>query len=116
MYSCIYNSNLNKKNICDRTLSPYWKNDVPPTTKSSKDSIETTYRKKSSSECRGVQIMSWCYFWVVNFCQFPYPTFVTKFEPLYGLKKIVFQYCVCVRSFDHFCGGRNMVLQYGDSG
>ena len=21
---------LNKKNICDRTLSPYWKNDLPP--------------------------------------------------------------------------------------
>ena len=40
--------------------------------------------------------MSWWYSWVVSFCQFPYLTFVTKFEPLCGLKKIVFQYCVCV--------------------
>ena len=29
--------------------------------------------------------MSWWYSLV--FCQFPYPTFITKFEPLYGLKK-----------------------------
>ena len=27
------NTILNKKNICNRTLSPYWKNDLPPTTK-----------------------------------------------------------------------------------
>ena len=60
--------------------------------------------------------MSWWYSWVVSFCQFPYLTFVTKFEPLCGLKKIVFMYCVCVRSFDHFCVGRKMVLQYGDRG
>ena len=33
--------------------------------------------------------MSWWYSWVVSFCQFPYLTFVTKFEPLCGLKKIV---------------------------
>ena len=47
--------------------------------------------------------MSWSYSWVVSFYQFPYLTFVTKFEPLCGLKKIFFQYCVCVRSFEHFC-------------
>ena len=33
--------------------------------------------------------MSWWYSWVVSFCQFPYLTFITKFEPLCGLKKIV---------------------------
>ena len=60
--------------------------------------------------------MSWWYSWFVSFCQFPYLTFVTKFEPLCGLKKIVFQYCVCVRSFEHISVGRKMVLQYGDIG
>ena len=60
--------------------------------------------------------MSWWYSGVVSFCQFPYLTFVTKCEPLCGLKKIVFKYCVCVRSFEHFSGGRNKVYQYGDSG
>ena len=39
--------------------------------------------------------MSWWYSLVVSFCQFPYLAFVTKFEPLCGLKKIVFKYCVC---------------------
>ena len=53
--------------------------------------------------------MSWWYSWVLNFCQFPYLTFVTKFEPLCGLKKIVFQYCVCVRSFEQFSGGTKIV-------
>ena len=80
------------------------------------DNPETTYGKKSSTEREGVQIMSWWYSLVISFCQFHYLTFVTKFEPLCGLKKIVFQYCVCVRSFEHFCGGRKMVLQQGDSG
>ena len=107
------NTILNKKNICDRTLSPYWKNNLPPTTK---DCMQTTYGEKSSSEREGAQIMSWWYSWVVNFCQFPYLTFVTKFEPLCSLKKIFFKYCVCVRSFEPFCSRRTMVLQYGDSG
>ena len=59
---------------------------------------------------KGVQIMSWWYSGVVSLCKFPYLTFVTKFEPLCGLKKIVFKYCVCVRSFEHFCGRKNMIL------
>ena len=52
--------------------------------------------------------MSWWYSWVVCFRRFPYLAFITKFEPLCGLKKIFFQYCVCVRSFEHFCVGRKM--------
>ena len=42
--------------------------------------------------------MSWWYSWVVS-SQLSYLTCVTKFEPLCSLKKIVFKYCVCVRSF-----------------
>ena len=46
------------------------------------------------------------------------PVIIAQIKSLWllWLKKIVFQYCVCVRSFEHFCGGRNMVSQYGDSG
>ena len=57
----------------------------------------------------------WLYSWVVILLPIPYLTFVTKFEPLCGLKKIVSQYCVYVRSFEHLCGGRKVILQYGDS-
>ena len=60
--------------------------------------------------------MSWWYSWVVSFCQFPYLTFVTKFEPLCGLKKIVFKYRFCVRSFEPFCMGGKWFCQYSDSG
>ena len=35
--------------------------------------------------------MSWWYFWVVSFCQFPYLTFGTKFEPQL-FEKIFFHY------------------------
>ena len=110
MYS--ENTILNKNIICDRTLSPYLKKKIPP----HKEVQRIAYRQstgKSLSEREWVQIISWWYSWVVSFCQFPYLIFVTKFEPLSGLKKIVFQYCVCVRSFEHFCGGRKMVLHSG---
>ena len=48
MYSCIYSENtiLNKKNICNRTLSPYWKNDLPPTTKRLKELHTDNVREK----------------------------------------------------------------------
>ena len=39
-----------KRTFCDRTLSPYWNNDLPPTIK---DCIQTTHGKKSSSESEG---------------------------------------------------------------
>ena len=39
MYSCIYKVSLIKRTLAkDRTLSPYWKNDLPPTTKRFKGS------------------------------------------------------------------------------
>ena len=72
------NTILNKKNICDRTLSPYWKKYLPPTTKRFKG-LHRDNGKKSSSEREGGQIMSWWNSWVVSFCQFTYLTFVTKF-------------------------------------
>ena len=55
------NTILNIKNIGegsakDRTLSQYWKNYLPPSTK--KDRIQTTYWKMSSSKREEVQIMS----------------------------------------------------------
>ena len=100
-------------------LSPYWKNDLPPTTKRFKglhtDNVleKVFYRTQRGSN---YELSRW-YSWVVSFSlPIPLSTFVTKFEPLYCLKKIVFQYSVCVRSFEHFCGGRKIVLQYGDSG
>ena len=86
------NTILNKKNIYDRTPSPYWKTIFLLPQRDSKDCIQTTYGKKFSSEREGVQIMIWWYSWVVSFCQFPYLAFITKFEPLCILKKIVFQY------------------------
>ena len=87
------NAILNKKNICDRTLSPYY---IPPTTKRFKGLHRDNVREKSSSEREGVQIMGWLYSCVISFCQFPYLTFITTFETLCCLKKIVFQYCICV--------------------
>ena len=48
----------NVKKFCDRTLSPYWKTIFLLPQRGSKDCIETTFRKKSSFECEGVQIMS----------------------------------------------------------
>ena len=50
--------------------------------------------------------MSLWYSRVVSFGQFHYLTFVTKFEPLCSLKKIDFQYCVCVRLNISVVGGK----------
>ena len=95
----------------NRTLLPYLTIFLPPQ-RGSKDRIQRcTGKFLLNAE---VQIMSWLYSWVVSFCQLPYLTFVTKYEPLYSLKKIVIQYCVCVQSFEHLCGERKIVLQYGN--
>ena len=59
--------------------------------------------------------MGWLFSWVVNLLPIPLFDFRHKFEPLCGLKKIIFQYCVCVQSFEHLCGGRKIVLLYSDS-
>ena len=80
----------------------------------SKDCIQTKYGKKSSSECEGVQIISWGLFWGCR--QLPIPLSDIKFEPLCSLKKIVFKYCVCVVSFDHFCGWEEYGFAVRDSG
>ena len=63
----------------------------------SKDCIQTKHGKKSSSECEGVQIISWGLFWGCR--QLPIPLSDIKFEPLCSLKKIVFKYCVGVVSY-----------------
>ena len=49
MYLQAKTLSLVKKKICDSTLSPYWNNDLPPTTqRGSKDCIQTMYGDKSS--------------------------------------------------------------------
>ena len=64
------------------------------------DLLPTTKRFKFSDECQmrelveGLQLKN-----TTNSCR----------------RKIVFQYGVCVQSFEPLCGGRMIVFQYGDS-
>ena len=57
--------------------------------------------------------MSGLYSWVVNVL--PIPLSDIRNLKSFSLKKIVFPYCVGVRSFENLCDGRKVVLQYGDS-
>ena len=60
----------------------------------SKDCIQTTYWKMSSSKMRrGSNYELVVFLGCKPFCQFPYLTFVTKFEPLCGLKKKIVSLC-----------------------
>ena len=75
-----------------RTLSPYWKNDLPPTTKGSNYELVV--------------------FWVVLLL--PIPSSDIRNMNLFVVGGRL-QYSVCVRSFEPLCGGRQIIFQYSDS-
>ena len=54
--------------------------------------------------------MCWLYSWFFNLL----PIHLSDIRNL-NVFAVIIQYCVCVRSFEHICGGRKIVLQYGDS-
>ena len=91
----------------DRMLSPYWKINLPPTTKRFNRSHTDNILE---NVCKEVLIMFWLYSWFLNLLPIP-------LSDIHNLNvfAVIIQYCVCVRSFKHICGGRKIVMQYGNS-